>query len=85
MNNEELLEEAKKRYPVGTEFRNAQKVHNHIIHTVVENDIKFVNFNDTIMNISATNGSYGRACIYYEGIWAQIISSPIKQLEYEIY
>jgi hypothetical protein len=68
---ETLLEQAKRLYPVGTKFKNAIVKHNGREHTVTKCDPEEVS--SGIINISATDSTHGRACIYYKGKWAEII------------
>jgi len=68
---ETLLEQAKRLYPVGTKFKNAIVKYNGCEHTVTKCNPEEVA--SGIINISATDGTSDRACIYYKGRWAEII------------
>ena len=68
---ETLLEQAKRLYPIGTKFKNAIVKHNGREHTVTKCDPEEVV--SGVINISAADGVDGRACIYFKGKWAEII------------
>jgi hypothetical protein len=71
MKKETLLEQAKRLYPVGTKFKNAIVKYNGFEYTVTKYDPEEVA--SGIINISATGGTHGRACIYYKDKWAEIV------------
>lgn len=75
MELDELLEEAKKRYPIGTKFRTVGFLHD--IKTV-KNHYKYEFVKDDIINFfteETTNNCNG-AMVYRSGNWAEIISLP---------
>lgn len=80
MTKQELLEKAKKDYPIGSEFLD---VENNKITTVYG-----YAYYDSGIIYSHNQGSGGRL-LYKNGIWAKIISSPVKKSEiinnYEIF
>lgn len=69
MNVEELLAEARRRYPVGTQYRRADS-HNGIGKVfVIEREDELRNSPYNKIGIDAYNKGY----VYYEGEWAEII------------
>lgn len=84
MNNEELLAEAKRRYPIGTKYKSPQSgaiftVDNH-------NSLKIYNYNG---DIRFNDTKKHMPFIRFNGNWGEIISLPeVKELinnNYEIY
>lgn len=71
MTDEELLEEAKRRYPKGTKYISAHKFAGSHINTV-----DLLNYRSLDTNIMAESG---KGYIYYDGKWATIIFSPIPE------
>lgn len=81
MNNDELLAEAKRRYPIGTVFHSAMSGVDNIKVTKINHAFG----KSTTKSIFIDNGHY---CVYYQefDLWAKIISSPISAHEsVEIY
>lgn len=74
-NKENLLEEAKRRYPVGTRYRTYQG-HEYSIKTnsVYQGVEGLKNYGDGV-NIGIKNGGF----LYYEGKWAEIIIKPEEE------
>lgn len=85
MTNEELLAEAKRRYPVGTIFRVAHiidkictiKDHKYEKNTFVNNS-SGLHINFLINEIDDCN----MGSVYFNGEWAEIISLP-KDIKYD--
>lgn len=73
MNKEELLEEAKRKYPIGTVI----KLSNGSI-TEIKKNIYFDTAGDNII----WNDGYGR--IYNNGKWAEIVSKPEEKPHFEV-
>jgi hypothetical protein len=76
---DELLEEAKRRYPVGTEFRVA---HNHSYIRLVTGHRKYKDtFYGTHINLicKPTGDGCKGASVYTDGVWAEIIQ-PKKEI-----
>ncbi len=73
MNKEQLLEEAKRRYPVGTKYRLAHD--NSRIHYNTTLNFKWGN-NDNIYQKEGDSGKNIGGCIYASGKWAEVISYP---------
>ena len=64
-NMEQLLEEAKRKYPIGTRYKCAL--------TDSEYTVEKPNF--SIYNSNTIHTEYGRGTLYYNGKWAEIIST----------
>lgn len=82
---EELLEKARRDYPVGTKFTNIFNNSNKIC-TVTKNNHN-ISFGDIAVNADrphdgATNSS---TYIYYKGKWAEIIYNPENYSPEKIY
>lgn len=85
INKEELLEEAKRRYPIGTKFKIAHKpekictVLNHELHkaTFVGNKDLHINLIINEEEREDTNS----ASVYSNGKWAEIVSLPSQEVE----
>jgi hypothetical protein len=84
MNNEELLAEAKRRYPIGTRCKSPQSGTTFIIDN--HNSLKIYNNNGDIRFIGTKNYM---PFIRFNGNWGEIISLPeVKELinnNYDIY
>lgn len=74
MTNEELLEEAKKRYPIGTEFISALKCPDPAKCTVTGHNVDKVQGRTIVWG-----GKQG--FLYDDGKWAEIVSKPEPQYE----
>ncbi len=72
MDKEELLKEAKIRFPVGTRFNSLGGVDN----KTIEHHNFYFEHKDTIIRFD-NNG-----LLWMDGIWAEIIYSPIKKQYY---
>ena len=69
LSKEELLAEAKRRYPVGTKYKNASDDSSNIF--VLSSD----DWSDSLLD-DVVFAEYGKGCLYYKGDWAEIISEP---------
>lgn len=70
----DLLEEAKLKYPSGTKYKTAyERGENCKIETVEIQDF-------TLHNPEIIWGEDGKGCLYWKGIWAEVITE-----NYEIY
>lgn len=71
-----LLEEAEKRFPVGTKFRPVSSTVTSTITTgmFISNGKGGINEVDREGKMTRTVGSRFFNCIYYNGIWAEIIN-----------
>lgn len=74
MNNDDLLEEAKRRYPIGTKFIS---VSGRIL-IVTNSNHMYLLRNNIIVSTDEGNGETIKngASIYYNGKWAEIVSTP---------
>ena len=73
MNEEEILAEAIKRYPIGTRFRNYNK---NGVYTIT-GEFKWGNNNNIQASIEELNDDkeyFG--CVYIKGKWSEIIEYP---------
>lgn len=69
LSKEELLAEAKRRYPVGTKYKPASDDSSDIF--VLSSD----DWNDSPLD-DVVHAELGKGCLYYKGDWAEIISKP---------
>jgi len=84
MNKEKLLAEAKRRYPVGCEFRPAH-VNNEDIHTVLSHDLENPSEFPKHLSFKSKKGEYGWVSnVYSNGKWAEIISMPEVKDDYKL-
>lgn len=70
---ESLLEEAKRRYPIGTKVKSAYSIHNNF-KTITEGIVKGHNIVSPD-DISSNDG----LTLYYQGTWAEVIGTPLNQ------
>lgn len=79
MNKEEILAEAKKRYSPGTKY----KALDELAHCFITGDLQYGESNNIYgVNWGKNNQGYNNdSNVYNNGIWAKIISSPIKCYE----
>lgn len=76
---QDLLEEAKKRYPIGTQYKCAYG--GETIWTVVEQRF-------TLAESDVIHSQPGKGCLYHKGNWAEIVSklkTQSESFEYEVY
>ena len=72
MTIEEIQEECKRRYVVGTVYKCAALKNNkQIVEENTDNMFKMIS-DDSI------DGGYSKGFFYYEGEWAEIISQPVN-------
>lgn len=101
MTPEELVAEAKRRYPVGTRFVPAHMSPSKCSSVITADSTMKVDAN-MVISLSGdgksflpdsvrTPSRYGDNCyerlVYYNGIWAEIVGSPVPEVrnEYQIY
>ena len=73
MTLEETLVEAKIRYPIGTEFK---CIYNNDLHRVSK---------DLQIELNSHISHYGIGYVYKDGQWAEIISLPENNFNYNFY
>ncbi len=73
MTNTELCEEAKKRYPVGTKYKDAQTQQEYTVE--IPTDSIYTWF-DSRGEHSGVNAGFCKGYFYYKNKWAEVISSP---------
>ncbi len=79
---DKLLEEAKRRYPIGTVFI---PVHVKEGKNKVTGNHKFeTDYSDSIIVDSLSLEDEWTACIHKHGEWAEIVSKPEEQLQFEV-
>lgn len=88
MTNEELLAEAKRRYPVGTiviscmeEYQKYPMKIKHFSHSAQ-------NVNEIFFKGDKTDNPYSNCnpCVYYKGKWAEIIQpSVLKEVNFDVF
>jgi len=71
---ESLLEEAKRRYPIGTKYKNAVNKQE----SVIRYELVY-GANDNIYGQSKTHGSEFDGAVYYKGEWAEILETKITK------
>jgi len=84
MEKEQLLEEAKRRYPIGTKFFAINTHTECIVQTGMfeRNSSGGINEFNNSGHYIITNMNYH--CVYYKNKWAEVISLP-EPVNYEIY
>ena len=83
MSNQELLAEAKRRYPPGTQYQVAH-LNGNYVDTVLENDVFKCEENSNVVVITDRNSIDGWCCCLHNGYrWATIVSLP--KIENEFY
>lgn len=88
----DLIEEAKKRYPIGTRFCPAH-IESTISYFCIIVNSNFINTGNIITNCLENGDYFDRDCdpqygnndynriVYYKGKWANILSNPFKVYE----
>ena len=69
----DLLIQAKERYPIGTKFYNAIPQHSNKIHIVTKCEVENYENNSNNIRIYASGGDDEKAVIFYANKWAKII------------
>lgn len=86
MTNEELLAEAKRRYPVGTQFKVAHQPYRSeiVLSHDNHNNLFIINYKGEVHINFLVESRVNRDCasVYGENKWAEIISLP-KDIKYD--
>jgi len=89
MTKDEIIKEAKRRYPIGTKFRPAHLSTGKVTCIVVNHDFVFsgdyLYVYDNIGNYGSSdktsgNNSYSRS-IFNRGKWAEVIELPVSKMK----
>jgi len=80
LTKEKLLEEAKRRYPVGTKFYPAHLTINKDKITIVKDELIWAENNTIIKTNRSIIGGW-TGVVYHKGTWAEIISLPEDKIE----